>query len=242
MSDVGGKIDPTAVRLNDLANDRESETGTALLTGLSRSPRQKRWNTRTWFSGDTRTVISNGNKVPGVEPVGRHRDVRAVGRKSHRIGDQVGDGTPNRRSIAAHREDLGCELICELHYCGVGRRVKLIGEMTDELGEVELLLAHRTSAMAGIDEQVVDERGHALGRSAHDLACRPEFLGLGVGVGEHDIEIRADDGERVPELMAGLGDEVALVLERLVEPGEHVVEGVRELLQLVVRPFELDTA
>ena len=133
-------------------------------------------------------------------------------------------------------------MLGEHQACGVGRRGNLIGVMNDELGEVDLLLAHRTSAMAGIDEQVVDERGHALGRSAHDLACRPEFLGLGVGVGEHDIEIRADDGERVPELVAGLVDEVPLVLERLVEPGEHVVEGVRELLQLVVRPFELDTA
>ena len=191
---------------------------------------------------DTRTVISNGNKVPGVEPVGRHRDVRAVGRKSHRIGDQVGDGTPNRRSIAAHREDLGGELLGEHQACGVGRRGELIGEMTDELGEVELFFANRTSAVAGVDEQIIDERGHALGRATHDLTRQAKFLGLGVGVGEHDIKIRSDDGERVPELVAGLVDEVPLVLERLVEPGEHVVEGVRELLQLVVRPFELDTA
>ena len=191
---------------------------------------------------NTGAVIRDGNEVPVVEAVGRHRDVGAVGGKAHGVGDQVGDGAPNRRSVPAHREDLGGELLGERQACGVGRRGKLIGEMTDELGEVELLLAHRTSAMAGIDEQVVDERGHAFGRAAHDLACRPEFLGLGVGVGEHDIEIRADDGERVPELMAGLVDEVPLVLERLVESGEHVVEGVGELLQLVVRPFEFDTA
>ena len=95
--------------------------------------------------------------------------------------------------------------------------------------------------MAGVDEQIIDERGHALGRATHDLAAervpRPRRWGRRA---RH--QIRSDDGERVPELVAGLVDEVPLVLERLVEPGEHVVEGVRELLQLVVRPFELDTA
>ena len=34
MSDVGGEIDPPAVCLDDLANDRESKTGAALLAGL----------------------------------------------------------------------------------------------------------------------------------------------------------------------------------------------------------------
>ena len=75
VSDVGGKIDPTAVRLDDLANDRESETGTALLAG-SRGRRARNVGTPGRGSpAHTRTVIRNGNKVPGVEPVGRHRDV-----------------------------------------------------------------------------------------------------------------------------------------------------------------------
>ena len=123
MSDVGGKIDPPAVCLDDLANDRESKTGAALLAGLlAVAPPETLKHPDMVLRRNTGAVIRDGNEVPVVEAVGRHRDVGAVGGKAHGVGDQVGDGAPNRRSVPAHREDLGGELLGEHQACGVGRR------------------------------------------------------------------------------------------------------------------------
>ena len=47
-------------------------------------------------------------------------------------------------------------------------------------------------------------------------------------------------GQRGAQLVRGVGDEPALGVEGDVEPGQHVVEGVGQLLELVVGALEVD--
>ena len=48
------------------------------------------------------------------------------------------------------------------------------------------------------------------------------------------LQVAADDRDRRPQLVAGVGDELALQREGLLEPVEHRVEQVAELADLVV--------
>ena len=81
-------------------------------------------------------------------------------------------------------------------------------------------------------EQVVDQPLHADG-VLEDVALG----GLPVGelrVLEVDLELRADPGERAAQLVAGVGDEAALAVGRVLEPGEHGVHGEGEPTDLVL--------
>ena len=59
-----------------------------------------------------------------------------------------------------------------------------------------------------------------------------------VRVGERDLDQRSLAGQRRAQLVRGVGDELALRLERGVEPPKQVIEGVPEFLELVLRAVE----
>ncbi len=71
-----------------------------------------------------------------------------------------------------------------------------------------------------------------LGRSLQ----RRSQLRLVLAVPERELELRAQERERRPQLVAGVRDEGALAEQRSLEPGEHRVERVSEPLDLVPRP------
>ena len=63
-------------------------------------------------------------------------------------------------------------------------------------------------------------------------------LERGVGVRQRDLHQRLEPRQRGAQLVRGVGDELALGVEGRVEPREQPVEGVSELLELVVGPVE----
>ena len=81
-------------------------------------------------------------------------------------------------------------------------------------------------------EQVVDEALQADGVVEHVALGRLPVGALGVG--EVDLELGADAGERAAQLVAGVGDEPALALGGVLEPGEHRVHRAGEPADLVV--------
>ena len=81
-----------------------------------------------------------------------------------------------------------------------------------------------------------------LAHREHLLAGRPERRGVGVGVAERKLEQRPLKRQRRPQLVRGIGDELALRPESTLEPFEQVVERGAELLELVVRPTESEAA
>ena len=77
---------------------------------------------------------------------------------------------------------------------------------------------------------------------ANDLGHRAELLGAGVLVGERNLHLRAQHGERRAQLVRRVGHEAPLARERGLQAGEHSVEGLGQLAQLVVRAVEVDAA
>ena len=59
-------------------------------------------------------------------------------------------------------------------------------------------------------------------------------------IGEQDVGFTAHDRERRAELVGDLGREAPLRDERLFQTVEHVVEGVGEILELVVGSVQID--
>ena len=64
--------------------------------------------------------------------------------------------------------------------------------------------------------------------------------GRGVGVGERDLDLGADHGQRRAQLVAGVGDEAALAVEGGGQAVEHPVDGVGQVAQLVARAGHRD--
>ena len=67
-------------------------------------------------------------------------------------------------------------------------------------------------------------------RTSRSVACQSALL----GVREVDLELGADAGQRAAQLVAGVGDEPALAVGGVLEPGEHRVHRLREPADLVV--------
>ena len=63
---------------------------------------------------------------------------------------------------------------------------------------------------------------------------RAQRLGRGVRIVDRDLPERPLPGERGSQFVRGVGDESALCLEGVVQPGEQGVERVAEFLELVV--------
>ena len=88
-------------------------------------------------------------------------------------------------------------------------------------------------------EQRRHEVLHArLGRA--DPLDRPRDVRLGRRVHGEQLGLGSDQAERRAQLVRCLRREASLGFERALEPVEHVVERVRELLHLVVGPLEGD--
>ena len=67
-----------------------------------------------------------------------------------------------------------------------------------------------------------------------------EVGGGAVGVVEYDVDGCSHDGERGTQLVRGVGDEPPLAVEGALEPVEHVVEGLGQLVELVARTLQRD--
>src|SRR5581483_12155218 len=98
--------------------------------------------------------------------------------------------------------------------------------LLDELVELELTLLDRRPPREL--EQAGDQRPHLL-RLAVEIVEEPAALvGRELDVAAQDVDIGLQAREGRPQLVRGVGDEAALRVERLLERGEHRVEGGAE--------------
>jgi hypothetical protein len=67
-----------------------------------------------------------------------------------------------------------------------------------------------------------------------------QVTGGGLGVAQAHVQRRAHDRQRRAQLVRGVGGEAPLAGERPVQPLQHAVEGVGELLELVLRAVQAD--
>ena len=84
-------------------------------------------------------------------------------------------------------------------------------------------------------EQVLGQLGEPIDLLGRRAERGSQLLGRAL-LADGELELSAEDRERPPELVAGVGDEDPLPLERGLDPVEHLVEGRSELVDLVIGP------
>ena len=107
----------------------------------------------------------------------------------------------------------------------------------DDLGEVDLLQRDLGRLVAGELGEVADQRGELLDLEldvVHELGPGPaESPPLAVGLGQQ-VQVGAQRGQRGPQLVAGVRDELALPVPGGRQRGQHRVEGAGQPGDLVV--------
>ncbi|EGJ74266.1 putative two-component system sensor kinase [Streptomyces sp. Tu6071] len=136
-------------------------------------------------------------------------------------------------------DDRGGARAPDLHVPRRRLAARLVDGAVRDLGEVDGASLDELVVAAGKQEQALDELFAALVGREQGLAELLEF-GWRPRIGELDLQEGAVDRERGPQLVRGVGDEALLGGEGALQALQHLVEGVGELLQLVVRTVELD--
>ena len=93
---------------------------------------------------------------------------------------------------------------------------------------------------AGEQQQAVDQPVSPDAGISYDLRCRPQLVDPGRRICQRDVDLGAHDGKGRTQLVTRVGHEPALGVEGGLEPAEHVVEGVGESLELVLRSGQVD--
>ena len=113
----------------------------------------------------------------------------------------------------------------------------------DQVGEIDGADRRRVDARRRLtarqQQQPGDQLVGAARRLAHDLGHPPQLRDIDVGVGQGDVDLRPQHGERRAQLVAGIGDEPALRVERGLQPVEHRVEPGGQLRDLPAGIAEL---
>jgi hypothetical protein len=106
-------------------------------------------------------------------------------------------------------------------------------------GQVHRLAGPELALAAGQGEQALDQALAALVGLQHPPGHGPQLVGGGVRVGQGHVDLGAGDGQGGAQLVGGVGHEPALGLEGGVQAPQHLVEGVGQLLELVLRALEV---
>ena len=98
----------------------------------------------------------------------------------------------------------------EVDAASIRRGLELAGQVLDHGPEVEALLPHRPGPVTGVEEEIVHEGRNALRGTTDHHTGSPKLIGRGVRILESHVDVGSHDGKRVPELVGGLVDELAL--------------------------------
>jgi hypothetical protein len=164
---------------------------------------------------------------------------RPPGTLCRSVVDQVGHHPFSQEGVAfdERRPCVGLDVhaqAVELEAPGVkhpfGERRKI-----DPLPMVEAALA------AGQGEQGFEEPCLFLAGGEHLLACCTPTFDRGGRVGQRNLQQGPLRGERAAQFVGRVGHKVVLGFEGRFEPGEEVIEGVGQLLELLVGTVKAKT-
>ena len=112
----------------------------------------------------------------------------------------------------------------------------VLGQLADEVLEPDILEIDRlrTRIAPREEEHLADDLGHVGDFLGHELE-RPLVFVLAPALLQGQGGFGLDDGQRRPQLVGGVGHELALLLERGLEPSDHPVQRRGQQAQLVVR-------
>ena len=112
-----------------------------------------------------------------------------------------------------------------------------LGRLFRDEGQVDALPRERPLVGAAEQEQCFGEVDRP---GVDDAKALDELVGVAVRIVAGDVEQRLRDRERGAQLVGGVGGESLLFGDLRFEPGEHGVEGVGELAELVAASREPD--
>ena len=116
--------------------------------------------------------------------------------------------------------------------------LELLGEKAPDVHGFQLEAASLLGA--GEEQQVVHEALHPVDLRGDQCLDAADVFRADVVRARQHLELAADHGERRSQLVRGVGHELALPREGVVEAVEHVVERLRERADLLARPAGAD--
>ena len=176
--------------------------------------------------------VAHGDGGHDVALLHRHRDVAALRRVAHGIGDEVGRGLADHISVA-HYHNVGLGVVLQGE-AGIGHE-HLVGgdDARDELADVDDLLLHGLAAV--FQTRQLQQRIHQP-RQALDLGIHGDqalLIGL-VDAIDHGLHRGLDGHERGAQLVGNIGGEAPLQIAVLLHRLGHDVEGLAEARHLVL--------
>ena len=117
---------------------------------------------------------------------------------------------------------------------GLDAHVETAGQILQEIHHVRLLVLERHASLlrAREQEQILGETGQTVGALGRRHERAPQFV-LRTSTSECELELRLQQRQRGPELMARVCDESALPRKAALDPSEHRVERPAEPRDLV---------
>ena len=220
----------SAVGINDLADDRESETRPAWTTSASLVGSPEPFK-QVIFGSRRKAASVVANLDDCCAPLPEHADLngRIVGRMDHGVAQKVGEHLPQAVDVAEHAHRRGgaerdgpSRRHCPRVRDGVGGQLTEIDHVARGLGQlVEPSQQH----------EVVDQLAHA-GRLRLDAGHRSlQRGGITRRSEAKQLRVASDRGQGRAQLVRGVGEKLAANLlaasaigERLLQPYEHEVE------------------
>ena len=155
------------------------------------------------------------------------------------VGEEVGDHLGDLLGIAGARRGRQVDRPADRPF--LAERSHQVERVADGLREVELLPVHHV--LAGVEprelEQRRDEAAHALGGALAGFERRAVFFRR-ARPREGRLRLGEDDRDGRAQLVRGVGGELALLREGVVEPGERAVQHRGQPAELAVRLLGAD--
>ena len=202
---------------------------------------------RTWSARQNRskTCGRSSGADPGARIGDRDRHFRRAsgaldghpapgGRVLERVVDQYQQQPPQLRLVRTDGQRFRWLFQAHADVFRCSHRGRLFGKVAQERPRIQDLQGGRRLARVapGQQQQVVDERRRAL-RLAQDLLHAVHQILAAPLAAQRVLGGRVDQGHRRPQLVRGIGGELPGTRERLLDPLEHLIERLGELLQLV---------
>ncbi len=223
----------------DRAGDRETESdslgGVETLLGTGEGLEQG----RDLLSGDAGACVGDleYRAVGLLDRADSDPATRVV--VAHGIVDEVGDHALEQHAIAAGQ--CGLERGVDRDLVLIDRRLRTVERVLGSGGEINRFLGCRSHLADGERQERLDGGFGPLDGSVDSGRHRLQLLGRPVRLGERDLDRGSHRRERRAQLVRRVGDESLLTGERGIEPLEHHVEGVGQLLELVIGAGERET-
>ncbi|HYZ77910.1 MAG TPA: hypothetical protein VE596_11110 [Gaiellaceae bacterium] len=221
------------MRSRDCGDDRESEADTVAVIGAVCSAVPEGLEELLDCVGpNERTGVAHCNDGPAISGRGPDLDPTSGLVVAERVVDEVGDQALGKPGVS---RGLGAlELGVEVEPTLFQFRPRRSEDGPGDRGKIDGHAEVDTTLGAGEREQRLDQAFLLRTGSKHPPVARSKRLDGGIRVAERDLGECLSTGERGAQLVRGVGDELPLGGEGGFQAIEKVIEGVGELLQLVV--------